>query len=124
MWCLIGCSIGDLGTILFFQLSGIQWPVLAIMVLAMVNGLATSLILETVVLLRGGMVLALAFKTAFGMSFASMLGMEAIMNTVDFFLVGGARIVLWALPFVLLAGFLAPWPYNYRQLKKHGKACH
>ncbi len=124
MWCLIGCSVGDLGTILFFQWSGIGWPVLAIMVLAMVNGLVTSLILETVVLLRGGMALVLAFKTAFGMSFISMLGMEATMNMVDFFLVGGARIVLWALPFIFLAGFVTPWPYNYWQLKKYGKACH
>ncbi|HCD48743.1 MAG TPA: hypothetical protein DEQ75_00015, partial [Alphaproteobacteria bacterium] len=27
MWCLIGCAIGDMGTILYFQLSGIEAPV-------------------------------------------------------------------------------------------------
>ena len=27
MWCVIGCSIGDFGTILFFQLSKIPFPV-------------------------------------------------------------------------------------------------
>ena len=31
-WCLLGCSIGDFGTILFFQLTKIPFPVLAIMV--------------------------------------------------------------------------------------------
>ena len=34
LWCLLGCSIGDFGTILFFQLSDINWPTLIIMVLA------------------------------------------------------------------------------------------
>ena len=33
-----GCAIGDLGTILFFQLTGIPWPVWAIMGLAIMNG--------------------------------------------------------------------------------------
>ena len=39
LWCLAGCSIGDFGTILFFQLTGIGWPTLAIMSLAIVNGI-------------------------------------------------------------------------------------
>ena len=26
-WCLLGCSIGDLGTIAYFQFMGIAWPV-------------------------------------------------------------------------------------------------
>ena len=36
-WCLLGCSIGDFGTILFFQLTKIPFPVLAIMILAIIN---------------------------------------------------------------------------------------
>jgi hypothetical protein len=74
-WCLLGCAIGDLGTILFFQVTGIPWPVWAIMSLAIMNGLLTSIALETV-------------------------------------------------PIMLLAGFLAPLPYNYWRLKALGKACH
>ena len=26
-WCLLGCAIGDLGTIAYFQFMGIDWPV-------------------------------------------------------------------------------------------------
>ena len=51
-WCLLGCSIGDFGTILFFQLTKIPFPVLAIMTLAIINGLITSIILETIILIR------------------------------------------------------------------------
>ena len=51
-WCLLGCSIGDFGTILFFQLSKISFPVLAIMILAIINGLITSIILETIILMQ------------------------------------------------------------------------
>jgi hypothetical protein len=25
-WCLLGCAIGDFGTILFFQITQIPWP--------------------------------------------------------------------------------------------------
>ena len=52
LWCLLGCSIGDFGTILFFQLTKIPFPVLAIMILAIINGIITSIILETVILLK------------------------------------------------------------------------
>ena len=41
-WCLLGCSIGDFGTILFFQLTKIPFPVLVIMTLAIINGLIKS----------------------------------------------------------------------------------
>jgi len=51
-WCLLGCAIGDFGTILFFQLTKIPFPVLAIMILAIINGLITSIILETIILIR------------------------------------------------------------------------
>ena len=123
MWCLIGCSIGDFGTIAFFQFTGIGWPVFAIMALAIMNGLITSIILETIILSRQ-MTLKLAFKTAIGMSLISMIAMEAAMNITDVLLTGGAVLTWWVLPFMLLAGFLAPLPYNYWRLKALGKACH
>ena len=81
-WCLLGCAIGDLGTIAYFQLIGIAWPVLAIMSLAIFNGLITSILLETIIL-SGQMSLKLAFKTAIGMSLISMIAMEAAMNVTD-----------------------------------------
>ncbi|MGB1894502.1 MAG: DUF4396 domain-containing protein [Candidatus Puniceispirillaceae bacterium] len=123
MWCLIGCSIGDFGTIAFFQFTGIAWPVMAIMALAIMNGLMTSILLETIILSRQ-MVLKLAFKTAIGMSLISMISMEAAMNITDVLLTGGAMLTWWVIPFMLLAGFITPLPYNYWRLKALGKACH
>ena len=82
MWCLLGCAIGDLGTIAFFQFTGIPWPTLAIMSLAIINGLLTSIALETVILSRQ-MSLKMAVNTAIGMSMISMISMEAAMNIVD-----------------------------------------
>ena len=123
MWCLIGCSIGDFGTIVFFQFTRIDWPVLAIMSLAILNGLLTSILLETIILSRQ-MVLKLAFKTAIGMSLISMISMEAAMNITDVLLTGGAILTWWVIPFMLLAGFITPLPYNYWRLKALGKACH
>jgi len=122
-WCLLGCSIGDFGTILFFQLSQIPWPTLIIMSLAIINGIITSIILETVILSRQ-MLLSKAFKTAIGMSLISMISMELSMNAVDWFIMGGAKLVWWVIPIMLLAGFLTPWPYNYYRLKKYNIACH
>ena len=52
MWCLIGCSIGDFGTILFFQITQFSLSVLFIMILAVCNGLITSIFLETFILLK------------------------------------------------------------------------
>ena len=89
-WCLLGCSIGDFGTILFFQLAEIPFPVLAIMILAIINGLVTSIILETFILFRQNLSLDKALKTAIGMSFISMISMEVAMNVTDYFLTGGA----------------------------------
>ena len=62
-WCLVGCSIGDLGTIAYFQFTGIAWPVWAIMTLAIFNGIMTSIMLETLILVRQ-MPVKLDFKTA------------------------------------------------------------
>ena len=123
LWCLLGCSIGDIGTIAFFQFTGIAWPTLAIMMLAILNGLLTSIALETVILSRQ-MALAAAFKTAIGMSLISMISMEAAMNIVDVWLTGGARLTWWVMPLMLIAGFITPLPYNYWRLKALGKACH
>ena len=122
-WCLLGCSIGDFGTILYFQLNGIPWPTLYIMILAIINGIITSIILETVVLSRQ-MIISKAFKTAIGMSLISMVSMEIAMNAVDWIIMGGAKLVWWVIPIMLLAGFLTPWPYNYYRLKKYNIACH
>ena len=123
-WCLLGCSIGDFGTILFFQLTKIPFPVLAIMVLAIINGIITSIILETIILLRQNFSLKLAFKTAVGMSLISMVSMEIAMNTTDYFLTGGAILTWWVVPIMLVVGFVTPWPYNYWRLKKFNEACH
>lgn len=122
-WCLLGCAIGDFGTIAYFQFMGIDWPVLAIMTLAIINGILTSIALETIILSRQ-MTLKLAFQTAIGMSLISMVSMEAAMNLVDFMMTGGAILKWWVIPFMLFAGFITPLPYNYWRLKKLGKACH
>ena len=123
LWCLLGCSIGDFGTILFFQLSNISWQTLNIMVLAIINGLITSIALETIILFRQ-MNIKQAFQTAIGMSFISMISMEVSMNAVDWIIIGGAEIVWWVVPLMLIVGFLTPWPYNYWRLKKFNLACH
>ncbi|MEM1276077.1 MAG: DUF4396 domain-containing protein [Pseudomonadota bacterium] len=122
LWCLLGCSIGDMGTILFFQLSGIPWPTLAIMALAIVNGILTSIALETYILSRQ-MALKAAFHTAIGMSLISMVSMEVAMNLTDYLLTGGAKLTWWVVPIMLLAGFITPLPYNYWRLKALGKGC-
>ena len=123
-WCLFGCSIGDFGTILFFQLTKIPFPVLAIMVLAIINGIITSIILETIILLRQNFKFSNALKTALGMSFISMISMEVAMNLTDYFLTGGAILIWWVVPIMLVVGFLTPWPYNYYRLKKYNISCH
>ena len=123
-WCLLGCAIGDLGTILFFQLTKIPFPTVGIMTLAIINGLITSIILETIILLRQNLNFSKAFKTALGMSFISMISMEIAMNVTDVILTGGAILNWWVVPIMLIVGFLTPWPYNYWRLKKYNIACH
>ena len=123
-WCLLGCSIGDFGTILFFQLTQIPFPVLAIMTLAIINGIITSIILETFILLKQNFTFKNAFKTAVGMSLISMISMEAAMNLTDYLLTGGAMLTWWVVPIMLAVGFVTPWPYNYWRLKKFNQACH
>ena len=117
-WCLVGCSIGDFRTIALFQFLEIAWSKYSIMVLAVVNGLITSIALETIILIR-----KMVLKTTLGMSMISMLAMETSMNLIDIWVTVGARLTFWVLPLMLIAGFLKPLPYNYWQLKKWGLTC-
>ena len=130
-WCLIGCSIGEFATLGYYQYAG--WPLEVtvgtplfwfLVVLPLINGLATSVALETVLLMQGQMDFANALSTAFGMSFISMLGMEIAMEATDWLLTGGMGMTWWVIPPMLIVGFLTPWPYNYWRLKKYGQACH
>ena len=123
-WCVLGCSIGDFGTILFFQLSQIPFPLIGIMTLAIINGLITSIMLETFVLIKQKFSFVEAFKAATGMSLISMIGMEVAMNLTDYLLTGGAILTLSVIPIMLVVGFLTTWPYNYFLLKKFNKSCH
>ena len=123
LWCLLGCSIGDFGTILFFQLNNIEWTTLNIMILAIINGLITSVILETFILSKQMQIIE-AFKTALNMSFLSMIAMEISMNAVDWVIVGSAKLVWWVIPIMLFVGFIVPLPYNYWRLKKYQISCH
>ena len=115
-WCLLGCAIGDFGTILFFQLTQISFPVLAIMTLAIINGIITSIILETIILLRQKFTFKDAFKTAVGMSLISMISMEAAMNLTDYLLTGGAMLTWWVVPIMLVVGFVTPVSYTHLTL--------
>ena len=128
----IGCSIGEFGTLAYYSYSGITsglelyskiWYFYAI--LPLINGLTTSVMLETVILMRGQMDFRNALSTAFGMSFISMLMMEIAMEITDLlFTQGELGLMPLAIPFMLLVGFLTPWPYNYWRLKKYGASCH
>ena len=83
-WCLVGCSIGDFGTIAAFQsipyLDALGWSAMSIMLLAMFNGIMTSIILETFILIKQMGGIREAFRVAIGMSLISMIAMEASMN--------------------------------------------
>ena len=123
LWCFLGCAIGDFGTIAYFQFTETPWSTLAIMSLAIVMGLLSSIILETIVL-SSQMTLRLALKTALGMSMISMISMEISMNLVDVFITGGAMLTWWIIPIMLGVGFITPLPYNYWRLVALNKTCH
>ena len=140
-WCLIGCSIGEFGTLAAYQHYGIHhhlsWDLITpgsssfdlyiifLFLLPLINGLATSVMLETAILVRGQMDFRNALSTAFGMSFVSMLMMEIAMEVTDLIYTGGQLgLDLMAVIPMLIVGFLTPWPYNYWRLKKYGMACH
>ncbi len=131
-WCLFGCSIGEFGTLIYYSYSEITsglliysptWYFYAI--LPLVNGLLTSIILETVILMRNNMLFSNALSTALGMSFISMLVMEITMEVTDLvFTQGSLKLDPRAVPLMIFFGFMAAWPYNYWRLKKYGISCH
>ena len=123
LWCLLGCCIGDFGTIGYFQYMEINWSIYSIMTLAIINGILTSIMLETFILLKQ-MTFKMAFKTAIGMSMISMISMELAMNITDVIFTGGAILTWWVIPIMLISGFIAPLPYNYWRLKALGESCH
>ncbi len=128
--CLIGCSIGDFGMIIFLQSFYPETPLWLMMVLAMTMGLITSILFESSILkIKEHFGWKEAFNMAFSMSFISMLGMEITENLTDYFLTGGTvplnDIWYWiAFAISLVAGFIAPLPYNYYKFRKHSKSCH
>ncbi|MEM7589466.1 MAG: DUF4396 domain-containing protein [Myxococcota bacterium] len=128
--CLAGCSLGDFGTVIAFQILRPQTSFAVIMPLAMFMGIVTSMALETCLLkMKEGFSWAQSIRTAWSMSLLSMLAMEFAENTTDYLLTKGqvspGEIFYWvALVLSLAAGFLVPFPYNYYKLKKYGKSCH
>jgi len=128
--CLIGCSIGDFGMIIYLQAKHPEVSMTVQMVLATLAGLMTSVLLETILLrVREKFSWMASLQTALSMSFLSMVAMELAMNTTDFMITGGKAAFsspsYWlALMAAMVAGFLVPWPYNYYKLKKFNKACH
>ena len=122
MWCLIGCSMGDFGTIYFFQSIDHSLSIYLVMLLAIINGIITSIILETIILTKEFPVFE-ALNIAVKMSLISMVSMEIAMNSVDLIFADGV-LTFSIIPFMLLAGFVTPLPYNYFRLKKYNQACH
>jgi hypothetical protein len=127
----VGCSIGDVGVLVLAQAFWPHAAMLIVMVIAILAGLVTSMILESVILrIREGFSWSQAVRTAASMSLLSMIAMEVAMNITDFALTGGNRMMSGAGWYVAslgvgaLVGFLVPLPYNYWMLKRHGRACH
>ncbi|GFF21921.1 hypothetical protein IFM61606_08204 [Aspergillus udagawae] len=129
--CLAGCTLGDFSALWVLQSFYGHWGMGAIMGVSMASGITTSILLETILLRLGVDKLPWgpAFRTATGMSLVSMLAMETVQNLVDFHLTGGVVLLddprFWAAALVSMgAGVLAPMPYNYWRLVRHGKSCH
>ena len=128
--CLLGCSIGDFGMIIFLQAFYPATPMWMQMILAIMAGLITSVALETFLLHnREKLAWKPAFQMAISMSFISMVAMEVVMNLTDFMITGGKMALTspaywFAFLPAALAGFLAPLPYNYYKLRKYNKSCH
>lgn len=129
--CLLGCAIGDIAAMTLVPIAWPEIPLALLMAIAIVAGIGTSLALETVVLrVRERMPWPSALRIAWGMSLISMVAMELAMNITDWVAMGGERMPIhhagYWLAWVpaLVVGFLAPLPYNYHQLRRHGRACH
>lgn len=128
--CLVGCSIGDFGMIIYLQAMHPDTPMLLQMSLAIVAGLITSVLFEVVLMhYRDRMAWGMALRMALTMSFASIVAMEVVMNTTDFMITGGTMALsdpsYW-LAFIpsAAAGFIAPLPLSYYLLKKYGRGMH
>ena len=119
----MGCSIGDFGAILYFQFFSPNTNQFIIFITAIICGITTSIILETIILLKS-LTIGQAFKTAIGMSIISMVSMEIAMNLTDYFIMGSLRLNFLTIFPCLLVGFITPLPYNYWRLKAYGKSCH
>lgn len=123
LWCLLGCSIGDFGAILYFQFFSPNTNQIIIFITAILCGITTSIILETIILMKS-LTFGQAFKTAIGMSIISMVSMEIAMNLTDYFIMGSLRLNFLTIFPCLVVGFITPLPYNYWRLKAYGKSCH
>ena len=129
--CLLGCAIGDVAAMTLVPLWWPAVPFVTLMAIAIAAGLATSIVLETVLLRwRERLSFSRALRTALGMSLLSMVGMEVAMNVTDWLVMGGQRMPITHLAYwmawipALAVGFLAPLPYNYAQLRRFGRSCH
>ncbi|TPX17860.1 uncharacterized protein E0L32_002961 [Thyridium curvatum] len=129
--CLVGCTTGDFAAMWYLQAFHPDVGMSSIMAISMASGLTTSMLLETALLHwgRDRLPWPAAARTAAGMSLISMLTMEAAQNAVDWHLTGGVVAldspVFWLAAAVsMAAGYLAPLPYNYFNLRRFGKACH
>lgn len=128
--CLIGCSIGDFGMVIYLQAFHPGTAMLVQMALAVVAGLITSVLFETVLMrMRDKMSWTRALRMALSMSFISIVAMEVVMNTTDFMITGGTMALsnpMYWLAFLpsALAGFLVPLPLSYYLLKKYNKGHH
>lgn len=127
--CLTGCTIGDVGVVVAAAIWFPHAPMLPVMALAIVAGLATSILLETLWLATRGHSLREGVRMALGMSLVSMIGMELAMNAVDLGLGAGGPMHLGWGPYLgvlalgEVAGFAAAYPYNLWRLR-HGRSCH
>ncbi len=123
--CLVGCSIGDFGMVIYLQAFHPGTAMLVQMALAIVAGLITSVLFETVLMhLRDAMTWSRALQMALSMSFLSIVAMEVVMNATDFMLTGGRMQLsdpLYWLAFLpsALAGFVVPLPLSYYLLKRY-----
>ena len=127
--CLVGCSVGDLSCLWLLASAAPELGAAPAMAASMACGVATSMALETWVLKvwEGFASWTTAASTAANMSLISMLSMEGAENAVSYYATGGdicSEHFFAFLPASLAAGFLAPLPYNYFMLRKHGRACH
>lgn len=128
--CLTGCAIGDFGALIYFAAKAPQTPLMTQMIVAIICGITTSIILETLVMrFKESFTWWESFKVACGMSLISMIAMEIAMNAVDFsvnqkfgFTIVDLGFWLTFIP-ALVAGFLTSWPYNYWRLVKFNKSC-